>query len=143
MPRRAAASLAAIAVLSVLLAAIASAAPPKVYVPTNVVDSQLAYRPHEIVLAADGTFAMSHIHWLSYGGAGARATARAYTRGCTPDCAQGKVTEPAAKLRLGHRVSCRGQLVYTRLHYVLQGKVPAGRRHRGSILLLPLGEAGC
>lgn len=106
-----------------------------VLVPRSVVNQELAYRPHAIGLAADGTFALFKIHWLTYGSEVARARARAYVRGCTPDCARGKVTRPKASLRFTNLIPCRGARVYSRLHFLLHGRVPDGGRHRGSLLL--------
>lgn len=108
----------------------------KVLVPRSVVNQELAYRPHSIGIAADGTFAFFKIHWITYGSSVARAQARAYLRGCTPDCARGKVTRPKASLRFTNLIRCHGARVYSRVHFVLHGKVPEGRRHRGSTPLI-------
>lgn len=113
----------------------------KVLVPQSVVSGELVYRPHELGLSGDGTFSMSHIRWLTYGSAVARARARAYVRGCTPDCARGRVTRPKASLRFTNLIPCRGAHVYSRLHFVLHGPVPDGGRHRGSLLLIT--RSGC
>jgi hypothetical protein len=108
----------------------------KILVPRSVVSQELAYRPHSIGIAADGTFDFFKIRWLTYGSSVARARARAYLRGCTPDCARGEVTRPKASLRFTHLIPCRGARVYSRVHFVLHGRVPAGRAHRGSTPLI-------
>jgi hypothetical protein len=124
--------------------AAAGAAGHKVFVERSIVTQQLAYRPHTIELSADGTFAVTGIRWQSYGGAEARAQARAYVRGCTPDCAQGQVKRPRARLRFSNLVQCRGVMIYARLRYSLQGAIPSGDRRQSSISLRPAGEEhGC
>jgi hypothetical protein len=133
-----------VVVLGAACAATASGASHKVYVERDIVNQQLAYRPHAIGLSGDGTFAMTGIRWQSYGGPTAKATARAYLRGCTPDCAQGRVFRPRATLRLSNVIGCRGVAIYSQLRYVLHGALPAGDRRRGSEPLRPLGEEdGC
>jgi hypothetical protein len=120
-----------------------SAAPKKVYVEGDIVGQELVYRPHAIGLSADGTFALTGIKYASYGGAVATATGRAYVRGCTPDCALGKVFRPTAALRLESQVRCRGKTIYSELRYTLQGPLPAGFRRQGMELLRPVGPEGC
>lgn len=119
------------------------AAPKKVYVESDIVGQELVYRPHAIGLAADGTFALTGIKYESYGGATATATGRAYVRGCTPDCAQGKVYRPSARIRLEARMQCRGKTIYSKLHYSLQGPLPGGFHRQGTELLRPAGPEGC
>jgi hypothetical protein len=119
------------------------AAPKKVYVEGDVVNQELVYRPHAIELAADGTFALTGIKYTSYGGPTATATARAYLRGCTPNCAQGKVYRPPATLRLEARVQCQGKTIYSKLHYRLQGPLPADFLRQGTETLRPVGSKGC
>jgi hypothetical protein len=135
-----------IVLLSATLVAAASGASHKVFVERNVTTGELAYRPHLIALSEDGTFAMTRIRWQRYGGPVALASATAYTRGCTPDCAQGKLDRPRASLRFTNRIHCQGQYIYARMHYALRGALPGGYRHRGSYSLRPLGESeggGC
>ncbi|MBS1845048.1 MAG: hypothetical protein JST53_11580, partial [Actinobacteria bacterium] len=118
MVRRLASVFVALALLAIAVtgAAAAIAAPPtKVYVETDVVSQALAYRPHAIGLAADGTFAMTGIKYASYGGPTATATSRAYVRGCTPNCAQGKVYRPAATLRFESQERCGAKTIYSKL----------------------------
>lgn len=74
--------------------ATATGATHRVYVERDIVSQELTYRPHAIGLSADGTFAIAGIRYQSYGGAVAKARARAYLRGCSPDCAQGKAFRP-------------------------------------------------
>jgi hypothetical protein len=148
VPKRILALLALVAVLATALAATASGATSganrRVYVERDIVNQQLAYRPHAIGLAADGTFAMLGIRWQTYGGATATAVSSAYVRGCTPDCAQGRVFRPRATLRLDKVIDCHGVPIYSRLRYVLHGSLPSDFRRRGSELLRPLGEEdGC
>jgi hypothetical protein len=134
----------ALAAVAVACAATAlGAAPKKVYVEGDIVGQELVYRPHAIGLSADGTFALTGIRYASYGGPVATATGRAYVRGCTPDCAQGKAYRPAARLRLESQVQCRGKTIYSKLHYALEGALPAGFHRQGTELLRPVGPEGC
>jgi hypothetical protein len=145
VPRRRIALLAlALAALAVSFAATAlAAAPQKVYIEGDVVGQELVYRPHAIELAGDGTFAMTGIKYQSYGGPVATATARAYVRGCTPNCAEGKVVRPAATLRFEALAQCEGKTIYSKLRYKLRGALPAGFRRQGTESLRPVGPEGC
>ena len=120
-----------------------AAAPTKVYVEGDIVNQELVYRPHAIGLSADGTFALTAIKYTSYGGPTATATGRAYLRGCTPDCARGKVYRPAAALRLEKQVRFGEKTIYSKLHYSLSGPLPAGFRRQGTELLRPVGPEAC
>lgn len=136
-------ALALLAVAVTGAAAAIAAAPTKVYVETDVVSQELAYRPHAIGLAADGTFAMTGIKYASYGGPAATATARAYVRGCTPNCARGKVYRPAATLRFESQAMCGAKKIYSKLRYKLEGALPADFRRQGVLDLRPAGPEGC
>jgi hypothetical protein len=135
----------ALALLSGVAASPVAAARPheKVYVERDIVGQELAYRPHAIGLSADGTFAIIGIHYQSYGGPAATASAHAYVRGCTPNCAEGEEYRPAATLRLSAKIRCRGVRIYSRLRYSLRGPLPAGFLREGTEPLRPLGEKGC
>lgn len=143
VPRRLTIAAVALVLSSCAVAAVAGAAPNKVYVMRDIVGQELAYRPHTIGLSADGTFAIIGIRYRTYGGPVAEATGRAYVRGCTPNCAEGKVVRPRARLRLSKEIQCRGVTIYSRLRYVLEGPVPPGLLRRGTEPLRPLGEEGC
>lgn len=146
MARRSRIAFLALALLALTVTGAATAlaaAPPKVYIEGDVVGQELLYRPHAIELAADGTFAMSGIKYTTYGGPTANATARAYVRGCTPNCAQGKVYRPPAILRFESRMQCKGKSIYSKLHYKLSGPLPADFRRQGTVLLRPVGPEGC
>jgi hypothetical protein len=144
--RRPVTALLALALLAVAVTSAASAigaAPKKIYVESDIVSQELVYRPHAIELAADGTFAMTGIKYSSYGGPVATATARAYVRGCTPNCAQGKVVRPAATLRFESQVNCGDKTIYSKLRYKLRGALPADFRRQGVLTLRPVGPEGC
>lgn len=64
-------------------------------------------------------------------------------RGCTPNCAEGKVYRPSAKVRLEAQIQCRGKTIYSKLHYSLQGPLPAEFRRQGTELLRPVGPKSC
>ena len=125
------------------VAAAIGAAPKKVYVEGDIVSQELVYRPHAIGLSGDGTFALTGIKYTSYGGPTATATGRAYVRGCTPNCAQGKVYRPRATLRLEKQAQCGGKTIYSKLRYSLSGPLPGGFRRQGTEPLRPVGPAGC
>jgi len=146
VPRRSRIAVVALALLAVAVTFAATAlgaAPKKVYVEGDVVSQVLVYRPHAIELAADGTFALAGIKYTSYGGPAATATARAYVRGCTPNCAQGKVYRPSATLRLEAQTQCQGKTIYSKLRYKLVGPLPAEFRREGVEMLRPVGQKGC
>jgi hypothetical protein len=131
------------ALAAICAGAALAAAPGKVYVEGDIVGQELVYRPHAIGLSADGTFALTGIKYESYGGPVATATGRAYVRGCTPDCARGKVYRPAATLRLESQAQCGSKTIYSKLFYKLRGPLPAGFRRQGTESLRPLGPQGC
>jgi hypothetical protein len=133
----------ALLAIAVTCATALAAAPKKVYVEGDIVSQELVYRPHAIGLSADGTFALTAIKYSSYGGPTATATGSAYVRGCTPDCARGKVYRPAASLRLESQARCNGKTIYSKLRYSLTGPLPSGFRRQGTELLRPVGPEGC
>jgi hypothetical protein len=99
-------------------------------------------RPHKILLAEDGTLDLYAIHYESYGGPVAKASGLAYTRGCVPDCAQGKVDRPRATIRFSKLTRCEGKMVYAQLQYSLQGAIPGGFERHATYDLRPLDEQG-
>jgi hypothetical protein len=99
-------------------------------------------RPHEILLAEDGTVAVTAIKYQSYGGPTATGTGRGYTRGCTPDCAQGKVLRPRAEVKFSQRIQCQGKLIYARLQVAFVGRIPAGFKRRSTYDMRPIDEHG-
>src|SRR6201999_20385 len=98
---------------------------------------ELTVRPHAILLSGDGTLSLYAIHYESYGGAVAKASGRAYTRGCTPDCAEGKARRPGATIHFADQVTCEGKLVYGEVSYVLHGPLLKGCKRRESFDLRP------
>jgi hypothetical protein len=143
VPRRLIIAALALMVVTCAATGLASAAAHKVFVERDVVGQELAYRPHAIGLSADGTFAIIGISYQSYGGPTATATAKAYVRGCTPNCAEGKEYRAPATLRLSGKIPCRGVTIYSRLHYALRGPLPSGFRRQGTEPLRPVGEKRC
>jgi hypothetical protein len=143
--RRPAIVLVALALLAIAVtcATALAAAPKKVYVEGDIVNQELVLRPHAIGLSADGTFALTGIKYSSYGGPTATATGRAYVRGCTPDCARGKVYRPTASLRFESQARCDGKTIYSKLRYTLSGPLPGGFHRQGTELLRPVGPEGC
>jgi hypothetical protein len=117
-------------------------APERVLVTRALGEDKLYYRPHTFLLSGDGTFGIDKVHWKSYGGPVATATGRAFADNCLPNCAEGHIFKPQAKLVLSKIVQCQGHPVYSRLRYQLIGKLPKGLRRRGGDSMLPLGEDG-
>jgi len=134
--------------LTMLVAALAvlamagSAEAAQVYVEASINPEPPVVRPHQILLSEDGTFSLYGLKWKSYGGSTAIAAGRGYTRGCTPNCAEGKVHRPKATVRLSQVKTCEGKSVYTRLRYSLVGPIPKGFLRRGTYDLTPLNEDG-
>jgi hypothetical protein len=146
VPRRPGIAFLALALTAIAVACATTAlaaAPPKVYIEGDVVGQELVYRPHAIELAADGTFALTGIKYSSYGGPAATATARGYVRGCTPNCAEGKVYRPPATLRFESQVQCGSKTIYSKLRYKLRGPLPGGFRRQAIVPLRPVGPEGC
>ena len=134
------------AILAVMLVALAvpSAAlgAGKIFVQPGIDPVPPVVRPHEFLLSGDGTLAISALKWKTYGGPAAEATGRGYTRGCTPDCAQGKVYRPQARVRLSNIRRCEGKLLYTKLEYAFTGALPHGFLRHGTFDLRPVAENG-
>ncbi len=119
-----------------------AAKPQQVRVVRALGEDKLYYRPHFFLLSGDGTFGMNRVNWQSYGGATAKATARAFVNDCIPYCAAGHVSHPRATLRLSKLVDCDGTPIYARLEYAIAGSLPKGFPRRGGYSMRPLGEDG-
>ncbi len=132
----------ALVALAVLPASAGAAAGGKVFVKTSIDTNTLKVRPHQILLSGDGTLGLLAIKYESYGGPVAKATATAYTRGCTPKCAEGKVLRPRATVRFSDLVECEGKMVYGKLSYVLHGPIPSGFERRAVDDIRPIDERG-
>jgi hypothetical protein len=82
-------------------------------------------RPDAIILACgDGTSALSHLRWRTWGGRTARATGTLSYVDCTPSCAEGTQHHAHASLRLTTRHHCKGHggLYYTRGRLTARGR---------------------
>jgi hypothetical protein len=117
-----------------------AAAAQRVFVKASIDSNELKVRPHVILLSGDGTLGLEGIHYETYGGVVAKASGRAYTRGCTPNCAEGKVRRPGATIRFSDLLKCEGRLVYGELEYRLHGPLLKGYKRRESFDLRPLDE---
>jgi hypothetical protein len=132
----------AVLVLVALAVPAVAVAGQEILVPSYLDYGQPEVRPHEILLSEDGTLALYGIKYRSYGGRVAEATGRGYTRGCVPDCAQGKVRRPRAKIRLSRITWCEAKPIYARLQYTLTGPIPKGLERHASFDLRPVDEHG-
>jgi hypothetical protein len=122
--------------------ATSAVAAQRVFVKASIDSNELKVRPHAVLLSGDGTLALYGISYETYGGAVAKASGRAYTRGCTPNCAEGKVRRPSATIRFSDLLRCEGKLVYGELDYGLHGPLLKGYKRRESFDLRPLDETG-
>jgi hypothetical protein len=130
-------------VIAVAVLAPASAfAAPQVFVKSSIDNESFEVKPHRIILAGDGTLALLAIKYESYGGPVAKGTSTAYTRGCTPFCADGEVLRPKATLRLSDLIKCEGKMIYAELSYRLYGKIPKGFSRRVTDDMRPVGAGG-
>lgn len=126
-----------------LLAATGSASASghhRVLVKKDVVSEEFAYRPHAIALSGDGTFFTYGLRWVHYGQKSATAKGRALTRGCEPNCAEGREFKPKVKIRLSQVNRCGKVFYFGKLHYSLFGHIPTGFHRQGTISMAPLGE---
>ena len=126
---------------SLAFAAVAPAA-EQVYVEPGIYPAAPQVRPHELALSGDGTLLLYAIKYTSWGGPTAEATGRGYVRGCTPDCAQGKVYRPKAKIRLSRVLRCEGKLLYTRVSFSFTGTIPKGYKRSATTELVPFDKQG-
>lgn len=122
--------------------AVTPTAGQKVFVEPGIYPGPPKYRPHEFLLSGDGTFSLYAVHYESYGGPVATATGRGYVRGCTPNCAAGKVYRSQAKIKLSQVTKCEGKLIYAKLQYSLTGPVAKGFKRQGTYDMRPFGENG-
>jgi hypothetical protein len=122
--------------------ATSAAAAQRVFIKASIDSNELKVRPHAVLLSGDGTPALYGIHYETYGGVVAKASGRAYTRGCTPNCAEGKVRRPGATIRFSDLLKCEGKLVYGELEYRLHGPLLKGYKRRESFDLRPISETG-
>jgi hypothetical protein len=109
---------------------------PPARVKDDITGDHLAKRPHRIILSANGSFYLRALRWQSFGGEVARATGVAYTRTSCQTCPNREVERPRVRLRLTNLTFHGGYRIYARLHYILQGPIPAGFTHRGSLPML-------
>jgi hypothetical protein len=133
-------SLLVLAAVCLLSASASAAGHHKVLVKRDVVSEEFGYRPHAIGLSGDGTFFLYALHWAHYGQRTATAKGRALTRGCEPNCAQGREFKPTVKIRLSQVNRCGKVFYFGLLHYSLQGHIPTGFRRQGTLSMAPAGE---
>lgn len=143
MAGRARLALLVVAAMTVGAALVGSAeASQQVFVEPYLEQGPAEVRPHEILLTEDGTLGLTGIKYETYGGPTATGTGRGYTRGCTPNCAQGKVLRPSAEIKFSRRIQCQGQLIYAKLQYTFKGPIPSGIKRIATYDLRPIDERG-
>lgn len=87
-------------------------------------------RPSEVRLTcADANTALTNVHWTSWGGPEAAATATYVENGCTPSCAAGASDRYPARLSVGHVVRKDGTCRYRRIVVTFPGSRPAWVKH--------------
>jgi hypothetical protein len=57
-----------------------------------------------------------------------------------PNCAQSREFKPRVKIRLSQVNRCGKLYYFGRLHYALDGHIPAGFRRQGTLSMAPAGE---
>jgi hypothetical protein len=72
-----------------------------------------AQKPASLELTADGTLAVEHAQWTSWGGPEATGTGNAMYHGCTPNCAQAPVHTALVSIRLSGNRTCGGRQFYS------------------------------
>jgi hypothetical protein len=102
---------------------------PKVEVLADVRSRHYEHAPREMVLKSDGSFRFTGLHWRGWGEPVAHASGRAYIR------KSGVVRRPRATVTLSELQETGEGKVYYELHYVLRGRLPVGRHHRGEFWL--------
>jgi hypothetical protein len=104
-------------------------AEPKAEVLADVRGRHYEHMPSEMVLKSDGSFRFTGLHWRDWGEPVAHARGRAYIR------RSGVVRQPRATVTLSELQETGEGKVYYELHYVLRGRLQAGRHHRGEFWL--------
>jgi hypothetical protein len=119
--------------LTLLLAALAAAAPP-VYTGCS---HRHQVRPAEIVIAcADANFYVNRLRWTRWGSRDAVAAGTAHENDCTPYCAAGHFHAYPATLRLSQPVTCvKGRREFARIGWRFTAAKPAGVPRSGSFAL--------
>ena len=92
---------------------------------TNCVKASV--RPKALTLTCgDGNTVLTSLHWSSFGGSVARASATFETNTCNPNCAQGKVVRyPVTAKATDPRACKKGLRVYNKLSLVFTGRAPS------------------
>ncbi len=105
----------------------------------NCTKSQV--RPATIIVAcADDNLALTHLHWISFGGATATASGSYYVNDCTPNCAAGHFHAYAVRVVLSRSKACPDKHDdYQQATVTFTGPRPPGVKSAQSKLSL----AGC
>lgn len=74
-----------------------------------------ALRPATLQLTGDGTLAVEHVQWTSWGGPVAAGTGNAIYHGCNPNCAEAQVRTAVVSVRLSDVRVCGGRRYYSGL----------------------------
>jgi hypothetical protein len=84
-------------------------------------------RPKTLTLTCgDGNTVLASLHWSSFGGSVARASATFETNTCSPNCAQGKVVRYSVTAKATDPRTCKkGLRVYNKLALVFTGRAPS------------------
>jgi hypothetical protein len=74
---------------------------------------QAVSRPTDVSYTGDGTGELVRVHWSTFGGSKATATATDRANDCKPDCADGSWSEYPSRITLSRPINCRGHTVYS------------------------------
>jgi hypothetical protein len=78
-----------------------------------------AQRPSSLQLTGDGTLAVEHVQWTSWGGSSAAGSGSAFYHGCTPNCAEAQTHTAVVSIQLSDIRSCGGRHYYAGLTLTL------------------------
>lgn len=94
----------------------------------NVV-GQISRKPSVIQIGASQVIRSLH-HWRGWDSRNAKARGILPYNNCSPDCANGSITNIPVRVRMSNPGPCAGTYAYRRLDYRLQ-RSPNGHRHGG------------
>lgn len=119
----------ALAALLVAAAAVHAYKGHKVYVPQSGLSSH-AFKPHDIVISGDSSYAVTKLRYSAYGGKVAKATGISEVDNCEPSCANGHVDKDKVRVQLTKPHKKCGRYFYGEIRLSWPGPKPKGfRRH--------------
>jgi hypothetical protein len=105
-------------------------------VQSNVITRKLASEPRNMLMKRNGSFRFYDLEWKNFGEETATATGRAFLRAACQRCHVQHVRRPRVTVRLSELTQQGNARVYLEAHWVFEGPVPPGFRHRGQRFFL-------